>query len=67
MDYFSDENRAYYLGKKNEAQSCRTWDEADAFIKSIEEDKRISDFSYENLKRHAINAAYEALTRNYKQ
>ena len=43
---------------KNKAKVCKTYEEVDALLKSIEEDYTISDRKYYYLKHIAIDAVY---------
>ena len=43
---------------KNKAKACKTYEEVDALLKSIEEDYTISDRKYYYLKHIAIDAVY---------
>lgn len=47
------------------ALRCRSYDEVDAFLKSIEDDESISDRQYYNLKNIALNSAYHFMVYGY--
>ena len=47
-----------YQELKEKALSCRTWEDVDALLKSIEEDSRVSDRAYYAIKHLALDAVY---------
>ena len=41
------------------AKACTNWDDANMIVKAAEDDEKISDRQYYDIRHIAINAAYE--------
>lgn len=47
-----------YQELKEKALACKTWEDVDALLESIEEDSRVSDRAYYAIKHLALDAVY---------